>query len=184
MVLEILSNLVPRYFHDIREIDAQIAAQQAQFDELGQWIGLVNDNFFIQTADDQTLTVLEGLFNILADRTTEDINFRRARLLNMFATAPPFTLYFLYGRLVSLVGRGMFHVTIDYNNYYLQIGIRNYSPNIENEIVRLLTVILPAHMEYNLFQIAPTAEMTPLIIAKSFAAPTRRIVYTTPINNP
>jgi len=119
MELERIRNLMPRYFDRIRETDAVLDAEQIQLDKLGYFVSQINDNQFVQTADDRTLTLLERLFGILADRTIEDLSFRRTRLLNLFATAPPFTLFFLYGRLVTLVGRGLFAVTIDYNNYVI-----------------------------------------------------------------
>jgi hypothetical protein len=81
-----LRNHLPDYFHDVAEFEALIAAEQIEFDKLDYWLSRIaalslgsRDNAianqFIQTGDEKTITQLERLFHILADRAAESLDF-------------------------------------------------------------------------------------------------------------
>mgnify|MGYP005801074997 CR=1 FL=1 len=123
-------------------------AEQPSFDALADEIIAVADNFFFQTMDASAVIMWEQIFNIAADPTYEDIEFRRTRVLNRISTKPPFTLGFLYQKLDELIGPGEWEVTVDYPNYTLYIESSAQNQSYAQEVAFTINRIKPAHIVY------------------------------------
>lgn len=143
-----LRQYLPYWFREIAEFDAILTAEEGQWDALSEAISLVHDNFFFQTMDAPTVTAWERLIGILASPSTEELDFRRARLINRLSTRPPFTLQFLYDKLDELIGPGKWSCEIDYPNYAIIIGASAQDVNWQGEILVTLGTIKPAHMVF------------------------------------
>lgn len=143
-----LRQYLPYWFREIAEFDAILTAEEGQWDALSEAISLVHDNFFFQTMDAPTVTAWERLIGILASPSTEELDFRRARLINRLSTRPPFTLQFLYDKLDELIGPGKWSCEIDYPNYAIIIGASAQDVNWQGEIMVTLNTIKPAHMVF------------------------------------
>lgn len=139
---------LPDWYAQILDYQALMEAEQPSFDALADEIIAVADNFFFQTMDASAVIMWEQIFNIAADPTYEDIEFRRTRVLNRISTKPPFTLGFLYQKLDELIGPGEWEVTVDYPNYTLYIESSAQNQSYAQEVAFTINRIKPAHIVY------------------------------------
>ena len=91
-----LLSLLPPWYREILDYQEICQTEEAQLDALAAEITGVADNFFFQTMDAAAVSQWEQIFGIVPNLSTEDLSFRRARLLNRISTRPPYTLGFLY----------------------------------------------------------------------------------------
>lgn len=105
---------------------------------------------FILTADEQGIAAYEELFGILPDLATEDIAFRRIRLLNRNQTKSPFTLEYLQERLDDLLGENRYQLSMDYPNYTLSMELGLDDFKLYKEITLTIESIKPANIDSHL----------------------------------
>lgn len=148
---EVNSNIIdylPDWFKQIADFQEICATETEQFEALANAIHAVADNFFFQTMDESAVNMWEQVFGIVPNPQTEDLDFRRFRVLNRLTTKPPFTLGFLYQKLDELIGPGLWTVTVDYPNYTLYIESSSENQNYFTEIAYTINKIKPAHIVF------------------------------------
>lgn len=143
-----LCELWPPWYRRILDYQEICQTEEAQFTALAAEITGVADNFFFQTMDLSAIEQWEQVFRIAANPQTEDIDFRRYRVLNRITTKPPYTLGFLYQKLDELIGPGLWEVTVDYPNYTLYIESSAQNQNYASEVAFTINRIKPAHIVY------------------------------------
>lgn len=143
-----LCQLWPPWYRRILDYQEICQTEEAQFTALAAEITGVADNFFFQTMDLSAIEQWEQVFRIAANPQTEDIDFRRYRVLNRITTKPPYTLGFLYQKLDELIGPGLWEVTVDYPNYTLYIESSAQNQNYASEVAFTINRIKPAHIVY------------------------------------
>lgn len=140
--------LLPPWYREILDYQEICQTEEAQFEALAGEITSVADNFFFQTMDLSAIEMWERIFNIVPNPQTEDVEFRRYRVLNRITTKPPFTLGFLYQKLDELIGPGLWEVNVDYPNYTLYIESSAQNQNYATEVAFTINRIKPAHIVY------------------------------------
>ena len=105
---------------------------------------------YILTADELGISQLEKQFDIIPDLSTEDLAFRRQRLLNRNTTKPPFTLEYLENKLAELITDGSHKVVMDYPHYALDVEIGLDNAQLYNEIALTIDTIKPANIAEHL----------------------------------
>lgn len=143
-----LLSLLPHWYREILDYQEICQTEEAQLDALAAEITGVADNFFFQTMDAAAVSQWEQIFGIVPDLSTEDLSFRRARLLNRISTRPPYTLGFLYQKLDELIGPGAWQVTMDYPNYTLYVESSAQDQQYATEVAYTIGHIKPAHIVY------------------------------------
>ena len=143
-----LLSLLPPWYAEVADYQAICAAEQPVFDQMQADTLQILANFWPQTMDADSIGQWEQALGILADPTYEDLDFRRARIINRIATKPPFTLQFLYNKLDELIGPGAWTVDVDYPNYTLYIERTAQEMNYTLELEWTINHIKPAHMAY------------------------------------
>lgn len=143
-----LLSLLPHWYREILDYQEICQTEEAQLDALAAEITGVADNFFFQTMDAAAVSQWEQIFGIVPNLSTEDLSFRRARLLNRISTRPPYTLGFLYQKLDELIGPGAWQVTIDYPNYTLYVESSAQNQQYATEVAYTIGHIKPAHIVY------------------------------------
>jgi hypothetical protein len=78
-------------------------------------------NTFVLTSDESGVIMFEKILNIVADVKTEDLEFRRIRVLNRLSMSPPFTFKFLGQKLDEIIGVGAWKSYVDYNSHTLYV---------------------------------------------------------------
>ncbi len=147
-----LRDYVPKIYEDVLEMDELIEVEQNLFDEAIDNANQVIDNAFIITSDTTRIRDYEKLLNIKANPATEDLQFRRERVLNRMSTKPPFTMKWLKEKLDTFIGEDNYRMTYTPNEYFIYIKVREMSSNWENELRTLLDMTLPANMIYQLVE--------------------------------
>ena len=138
----------PPWYREVLDYQQMCQTETAQFEALAQEITGIAENFFFQTMGLDGIEMWEQIFNIIPNPQTEDIDFRRYRVLNRITTKPPFTLGFLYQKLDELIGPGLWEVTVDYPNYTLYIESSAQNQNYATEVAFTINRIKPAHIVY------------------------------------
>lgn len=143
-----LLSLLPPWYAEVADYQAICAAEQPAFDQMQADMLRVWANFFPQTMDVDSVTQWEQALGILANPSTESLEFRRARIINRISTKPPFTLQFLYNKLDELIGQNKWDVTVDYPNYTLYITTNAQDQSYSQEVEFTINRIKPAHIVY------------------------------------
>lgn len=148
---EVNSNIIdylPYWFRDILEYQKICQTESEQLAAVADEMHAVADNFFFQTMDESAVNMWEQVLGIVPNPQTEDLDFRRFRVLNRLTTKPPFTLGFLYQKLDELIGPGLWSVTVDYPNYTLYIESSSKNQNYFTEVAYTINKIKPAHIVF------------------------------------
>ena len=148
---EVNTNIIdylPYWFRDILEYQEICETESEQLSALADEMHAVADNFFFQTMDESAVNMWEQVLGIIPNPQTEDLDFRRFRVLNRLTTKPPFTLGFLYQKLDELIGPGLWSVTVDYPNYTLYIESSSKNQNYFTEVAYTINKIKPAHIVF------------------------------------
>ena len=143
-----LCRQLPPWYREVLDYQQMCQTETAQFEALAQEITGVAENFFFQTMGLDGIEMWEQIFHIVPNPQTEDVDFRRYRVLNRITTKPPFTLGFLYQKLDELIGPGLWEVTVDYPNYALYIESSAQNQNYASEVAFTINRIKPAHIVY------------------------------------
>lgn len=143
-----LCRQLPPWYREVLDYQQMCQTETAQFEALAQEITGIAENFFFQTMGLDGIEMWEQIFHIVPNPQTEDIDFRRYRVLNRITTKPPFTLGFLYQKLDELIGPGLWEVTVDYPNYTLYIESSAQNQNYASEVAFTINRIKPAHIVY------------------------------------
>lgn len=143
-----LCQQLPPWYREVLDYQQICQTETAQFEALAQEITGVAENFFFQTMGLSGVEMWEQIFHIVPNPQTEDLEFRRYRVLNRITTKPPYTLGFLYQKLDELIGPGLWEVTVDYPNYTLYIESSAQNQNYAQEVAFTINRIKPAHIVY------------------------------------
>lgn len=138
---------LPEWFRQIKDFEALVDTETKEFEVLAAAMSAVRDNFYIQTADSQTILLYEGLFSIIPT-PEESLDFRRARILNRLSIQPPFSIRFLYEKLDQIIGVGKWSVTMDYSAHTLYVESAAENQAWANEVYITLNTIKPCHILY------------------------------------
>ncbi len=139
---------LPTWYKPVEEYQQICQTETAQLETLAAAIYAVKENFYFQTMNLEGVEMWEDVLRIIPNPGTEDLDFRRARVLNRITTKPPFTLGFLYQKLDELIGPGEWSVTVDYANYTLYIESAAQNFNYSTEVAFTVNRIKPAHIVF------------------------------------
>lgn len=140
--------LLPPWYAEVADYQAICNAEQPVFEQIQADMMQVLSNFFPQTMDVGAVAQWEQVLGILANPSTESLEFRRYRIINRISTKPPFTLQFLYNKLDELIGPGAWSVDVDYPNYTLYIESNAQTQVYSQEVEFTVNRIKPAHIAY------------------------------------
>ena len=143
-----LNSYVPSYYRKVDEMDALMEVEQSIVDEYQVNMLRAFQNTFVLTADILGIELFETMFSIVANPSTEDLEFRRQRILNRMTTSPPFTLRFLKQKLDAIIGEGRWKVTVDYANYTLYIEASAVNQNWYTELEFTINQIKPCNIVF------------------------------------
>lgn len=143
-----LNSYVPSYYRKVDEMDALMEVEQSIVDEYQVNMLRAFQNTFVLTADISGIELFETMFSIVANPSTEDLEFRRQRILNRMTTSPPFTLRFLKQKLDSIIGKGKWKVTLDYSNYTLYVEASAVNQNWYTELEFTINQIKPCNIVF------------------------------------
>lgn len=143
-----LDSFVPHIYKDVTEMDAIIEAEQTQLSYAQVEASQAFANTFVLTANYEGIEMFEMMLGIIADPTTESVEFRRQRVLNRIALAPPFTFRFLKKKLDDIIGKGAWNAYVDFNNYTLYVESSLVNQQWFNELRITINRIKPCNLVF------------------------------------
>lgn len=139
-----------RIYEDNIDVIAIIDAIQPEIDSLNEKTQDYFYDAFPATATMQGIVRWENIFGIVADPSSEDIEFRRARIINRFLGDIPYTERALQNVMNNIMGAGNWSYELDYRNYELSISSLRHGKNWMNEMELTLKKMVPANIKYAL----------------------------------
>lgn len=165
--------LLPPWYREVLDYQAICQTEEEQFEALAEAVQAVADNLFFQSMDQGSVALWEQVLGIVPDPQTENLDFRRSRVINRLSTRPPFTLRFLEQKLDELIGPGAWTVTVDYPNYTLYIESSAENQQYAAEVAYTIGRVKPAHIVY----VNTPYVRTGLLLSESIALSQRSFHY-------
>lgn len=141
-----LMETLPAYYRDIKEFQELTGTQSQQLDLMDDAIERVENDQFILTSSEPAILQREKMFNILADATVETLDFRKWRLINWMRQKAPFTFRYLVRQLDELVGVGLYTISLDVTNYWLEILVTVKSQQYYAGMLEMLERTVPLNL--------------------------------------
>ena len=142
---DVLKNQTPTWFKPVKEYQALADAFGGTLDEYTADGEQIYQNFFIQTADANTLSIWEGLFN-LHSSSEDPVEYRRERLLQKMTGKVPYTFFDLQNDLTALFGDD-YTVSINPATSTLTIVVTSARYGAFDLLYNLLWDVIPAHIQ-------------------------------------
>ena len=140
--------LFPSVYNGVLEISVLSETDDVLLDRALAKLERAQLNQFILTADEETISVYEKMFSILANPTTETLQFRRERVLNRMSLQPPFTMRWLQNKLDGIIGVGKWNAYVDYANRTLYIESFVVNQQWFNELRITINRIKPCNLVF------------------------------------
>lgn len=140
--------LFPSVYNGVLEISVLSETDDVLLDQALAKLERAQLNQFILTADEETISVYEKMFSILANPTTETLQFRRERILNRMSLQPPFTMRWLQNKLDGIIGVGKWNAYVDYANRTLYIESFVVNQQWFNELRITINRIKPCNLVF------------------------------------
>lgn len=140
--------LFPSVYNGVLEISVLSEMDDVLLDRALAKLERAQLNQFILTADEETISVYEKMFSILANPTTETLQFRRERILNRMSLQPPFTMRWLQNKLDEIIGVGKWDAYVDYANRTLYIESFVVNQQWFNELRITINRIKPCNLVF------------------------------------
>lgn len=141
-------DLFPSVYDGVLEISVLSETDDVLLDRALAKLERAQLNQFILTADEETISVYEKMFSILANPTTETLQFRRERVLNRMSLQPPFTMRWLQNKLDEIIGVGKWDAYVDYANRTLYVESFVVNQQWFNELRITINRIKPCNLVF------------------------------------
>ena len=146
-----LLSMIPRFFQETVEFPEIMKAWQKGLDDLEENIAHVWGNQYIQTCDEETLSLYEKLLHIIPT-AGESLNYRRKIVLNNYSMAVPFSEGYLRSRLDEMLGEDGYTLEVDSETCTAVLYIRSPVTSGFDMVYNLWLGISPAHIALSVFQ--------------------------------
>lgn len=143
-----VDSFAPAIYKDVVEMNDIMNSEEHIMSIARQEMAAAFANTFILTSDETGVIMFEKMLNITADLKTEDLQFRRERVLNRLSTSPPFTFRFLKNKLDEIIGTGAWKAYIDFSNYTLYVESSASNQNWYSEVEFTINRIKPCNLVF------------------------------------
>ncbi len=149
-----IRSLYPSIYRGVLETDILADIEDLQFNNWFSEMDDARNNQFILTADIRGIEAFERVYEIQANPSEEDIEFRRRRVLAKMLMRIPFTWRFLL-QYLRQVDEG-YTAALYHDEYLVIIQGRSFSPATRAMLFDALRQIVPANMGLGFEQTAET----------------------------
>lgn len=143
-----LSSFLPAVYDGIVEMSDIMNAEEQEMSIARRELYSAFANTFVLTADESGVIMFEKMLNIVANPRTEDLEFRRQRLINRLSMSPPFTFRFLKQRLDEIIGVGGWKAYIDHDSYTLYVESSATNQSWYSEMEFTISRLKPCNMVF------------------------------------
>ena len=143
-----VKSFVPSIYEGIVEMHELIKSEEKLMDIARSELMTAFANTFVLTSDESGVIIFEKMLKIAANSNTEDLEFRRRRVLNRLSTRIPFTFKFLKQKLDEIIGVGAWTASIDFDKYTLFIESSAVDQNWYSELEFTINKMKPCNMVF------------------------------------
>ena len=143
-----VKSFVPSIYEGIVDMDELIKSEEKLMDIARSELMTAFANTFVLTSDESGVIMFEKMLKIAANSNTEDLEFRRRRVLNRLSTRIPFTFKFLKQKLDEIIGVGAWTASIDFDKYTLFIESSAVDQNWYSELEFTINKMKPCNMVF------------------------------------
>lgn len=141
---ELLMSKLPGWFKPVLEYIAIEEAHAVSISQFSEAADTIQHNFFIQTADEETIKRIERILGISA-QPSDTLEYRRQRILTATQQTSPFTEWHLRDRLTELFG-DEYTLMIDPENCTISIYTSSARYGAVELLDELIAAVVPAHL--------------------------------------
>lgn len=144
----LLINYLPHFLREYIEMERIMSAQQPEFDDL--WLACENalSDVFILYATENGVKRWESMMGI-TPKDTDTLDERKFRILAHMNQDLPYTMRKLEEALTTICGAGNFSVDLQHEKYHIEVKLALSNANNFQDVVDLLTKMLPANLTQN-----------------------------------
>lgn len=143
-----LQSFVPTVYRGVVEMEDLVDSEEQIMSIARSELTTAFANTFILTSDETGVIMFEKMLGIVANTHTEDLEFRRARVLNRLSTRIPFTFRFLKQKLNEIIGVNAWTASIDFENHTLYIQSSAVDQNWYSELEFTINRMKPCNMVF------------------------------------
>ena len=142
------ASYVPHVYNGFVEMGQIINADDITIDVAEKALSELVDNQWLSTARESGISQYEKLLGIVPDLSTENLQFRRDRLINRFSSKMPFTVPALKQKLDTIIGAGKYSLTIDHDNYTIYLESSSVNQIWYTETMLTISCMKPCNMVF------------------------------------
>ena len=147
-----LKKYLPEFISSIKEFQQLDATVSVEINELRDKLLQLQDNQFIESADDEGLSRYEKMLSI---PYSEDVATRRFNILNKYNSTIPFTMMWLTNTLNTTLGKGNFLLDMNFNKYTLTISVVSSKEHLISSLYKDLRKKIPCNLILNITTLEP-----------------------------
>ena len=147
-----LKKYLPEFISSIKELQQLDATVSVEINELRDKLLQLQDNQFIESANDEGLSRYEKMLSI---PYSEDVATRRFNILNKYNSTIPFTMMWLTNTLNTTLGKGNFLLDMDCNKYTLTISVVSLKEHLISSLYKDLRKKIPCNLVLNITTLEP-----------------------------
>ena len=145
----LLIDYLPGFLKECKELQQIMVAEQSEFEFVWNRVDSIIENSFIETQDEETATRWEKALKLVS-KDTDSLEVRNMRILAVTQNKLPYTYRVLDRNLLALIkNKKDYILTIDYDNYAVDVVIALSSKDLLNEVATMLDKVVPANMLVN-----------------------------------
>lgn len=142
-----ISDYLPNIYNKNIEMLNIISSEETELEEkLKPGIESKFIDTFPNVATEDGIAKFEKILSIKSDVTTEQLEFRRKRILERLKSHIPFTESYFIEKMNGLLGEGNWTYIIDYNNYTLDIESTMPGRAWYQEVLKFIEDTIPCNI--------------------------------------
>lgn len=140
-----LINYLPPFLREIREYKEIMNVGDIEIDKIKNQVENLKEEMNIANASEYVIKRYEKILGI---KNNADLNLDERKLIirNLFLNRAPYTVLWLKNKLESICGKDNYDISIDYNNYFINIQIGYLFKEATEELRKDLINIIPANL--------------------------------------
>ena len=141
---EILMEQLPHWYKPVLEYIAIMRGYSVTVSDAEKDAEKIHDNFYIQTADAETLTMWERMLGITS-RYGDTLDYRRERIISRLSAHSPYTFWSLDAQMTEYFGDD-YTIGIDYDNLKIYITTTSDVYGAVDLLRDLIHRVVPVHL--------------------------------------
>lgn len=139
---------LPSFYHEVAEFQQLFGSLDQEFIQIYYENEKDLLDAFVMTADESSIGIWEKEIGIIPDLSNEDLDFRKARLINRYTIKPPFTIVWMERQLKNLLKEQFLRCERDDEVEILTVYADLSSLPILREFESTIEAVLPLSMQF------------------------------------